>query len=379
MGMSVEKARQLKLKSEELVRAGFDVPTFAAALVDLLSRFIPHSAACVVTLDPATKLLTGSYKFGGLANAHDDDELWAQIEYGTSDPTRMKQIARQRVSALATSQLPGGTTDSIRMRELVHPAGYSDELRMVAMEGDYAWGGVNLFRASDERPFDAEEVALLSSLSGLVVTGLQNALVMDSAQLSVASSAHGPAVLMVSEDNQLTQVSMGSNELLSNLVDELHRSPATAVIAGLVTAAHRFAHGETSLLPRVRLRAPSGKWLIAQALPLASTEQPSGDVIVMIDEARSPDVSSLITSSFGLTSRESEVAELALQGMDTKGIAAALFISPYTVQDHLKSIFDKAGVRSRRELMAKVFFDHFAPSLGSGDDVHTATAPSSSP
>lgn len=358
MTVSTGASVQLMKQVEDLARAGLEVPTFAAALVGLLQTCIPHAAACVVMLDPATRMLTGSYKFGGLANAHGSDELWAQIEYGTDDPTRMSCIAQQDFPALAASQLRGGTTDSIRMNELVHPGGYSDELRMVAQDAQFVWGGVNLFRAADERVFNADEVLLLGALSGTVAQGLQSGLMVRNAAHALANVGHGPAVMLVGDDSELKQVSVGAEALLDHIGSEEHRSPVNSVIHGLVASANRYARGEAAEVPRVRLRTPSGKWLIAQGSPLASADQPSGDVIVVIDEARSPEVASLVASSFGLTAREREVAELALRGMDTKGIAAALFISPYTVQDHLRAIFDKAGVRSRRELMAKVFFDH---------------------
>ncbi|MDQ6807318.1 MAG: helix-turn-helix transcriptional regulator, partial [Actinomycetota bacterium] len=58
--------------------------------------------------------------------------------------------------------------------------------------------------------------------------------------------------------------------------------------------------------------------------------------------------------AYGLTGRERELVALIAEGLDTGGIASQLCISRYTVQDHLKSIFEKLGVNSRLELLTGV-------------------------
>ncbi len=86
----------------------------------------------------------------------------------------------------------------------------------------------------------------------------------------------------------------------------------------------------------------------------------------MLEPARSTELAPLVADAYGLTDRERAVTELVARGHATAEIAARLHLSPYTVQDHLKAIFDKVGVGSRGELVARLFFDHYAPRLTDG-------------
>jgi DNA-binding CsgD family transcriptional regulator len=67
--------------------------------------------------------------------------------------------------------------------------------------------------------------------------------------------------------------------------------------------------------------------------------------------------------AYGLTEREPDVTRLVLRGDSTAEIAERLFISPHTVQQHLKSVFEKTGVSSWRDLVGKVFFSHYEPRV----------------
>jgi DNA-binding NarL/FixJ family response regulator len=90
---------------------------------------------------------------------------------------------------------------------------------------------------------------------------------------------------------------------------------------------------------------------------------PGSRVAVLLEAARPPELAPLIADAYGFTERERLVTELVAQGFPTSEIAARLHMSAYTVQDHLKSIFEKSGTGSRGDLVARLFFDHYAPRL----------------
>jgi DNA-binding NarL/FixJ family response regulator len=56
------------------------------------------------------------------------------------------------------------------------------------------------------------------------------------------------------------------------------------------------------------------------------------------------------SSDPGLTPSVQQVAELAASGMTNRDVAAALFISPKTVDTNLTRIYRKLGIKSRAEL-----------------------------
>jgi DNA-binding CsgD family transcriptional regulator len=86
-------------------------------------------------------------------------------------------------------------------------------------------------------------------------------------------------------------------------------------------------------------------------------------VAVIVTPARSAEVAPLIVDAYGLTARERQVLQLITRGLSTNEVAATLWVTPYTVQDHLKSIFEKTGARSRRELVGRLFFEQFMPNV----------------
>ncbi|MFC4783484.1 helix-turn-helix transcriptional regulator [Nocardioides sp. MAHUQ-72] len=361
-GLAAERVRG---DVEVLSRAGLDLETFLAEATESVGRAVPWVAACLGTHDPGTRMLTSARKYGHLRAVNSHDYEFGLLEYGTVEPTTFTELASADLPAASVALVHHGEVErSGRMATFMRPHfGFGDEARLVFRDGDKAWGAMALFRGTDDPAFTHENVDFLASLSTYFARGVRSGMLARLAG-APAVAPSGPVVVIVGADGQILQMSLGAEERLAQLVGGDAAADPMSPVSALVGAARRYAGGESTAPPRARIRAVDGTWLVMHASPLSGGDGRVGEVVVTIEEARPPEIVALVVAAFDLTQRERDVTQLVLQGVDTKEIAATLHLSAYTVQDHLKSVFDKADVRSRRELISRIYFDQYVPRMG---------------
>jgi DNA-binding CsgD family transcriptional regulator len=95
---------------------------------------------------------------------------------------------------------------------------------------------------------------------------------------------------------------------------------------------------------RVQLRAALAGFERLQAEPWA--ERARAELRASGETARKRDP----TTISQLTPQELQVARYVAEGLSNKAIAAQLFLSPRTIDSHLRSVFAKLGLTSRTQL-----------------------------
>jgi DNA-binding CsgD family transcriptional regulator len=350
---------------EVMSRAGLPLHQFMDEATASVQRVVPFVGACLATLDPETALVSGTRKLGDLEGRNARDIDWAQIEYEIDDPTSLATMAKSGTTVAGMQHaLRGEVERSVRMASLIMPHfGYRDEARVVFTDRSGPWGAIAVFRGTDDPAFSRAELDFLADLAPSFTRGIRTGLLAHAGRRT-APEEPGPAVLIVDANDRLMQTSPGATAQLEEIADVPNTGDPLTLVHALIAGARRFARGDVDRAPRVRVRTTSGVWLVLHAAPLGGTGERAGEIVVTIEHARPPEVIGLTADVFGLTARERDVTALVLRGADTREIAATLHVSPYTVQDHLKSIFEKADVTSRGELVARIYFDQYAPRLG---------------
>lgn len=135
------------------------------------------------------------------------------------------------------------------------------------------------------------------------------------------------------------------------------------VVGALRRALKPETERDRAIVPRVCVRTRSGRWLTLQAERDESHSGRPAGTMILIEPVGPREAAWLNTAAYGLSPREREVVNLVVRGYSNRQISKALYISEYTVQVHLSNVFEKVGVRSRGELLRRLFFDNLYPPL----------------
>jgi DNA-binding CsgD family transcriptional regulator len=341
----------------ELSARGHDLVTFWRECTEVLEAAIPHyDKPCWYTLDPVSLLITSHYHDG----LPEYPLKMLRHEYYGDDVNQIADVVRSESGISTLHEATGGDPSSSPSWHMNMTMGGDQEMIAALRTGGAVWGAVGLYRAPGEPMFDDGDKVFLKAIAPDLATGARTGLLVGEAR--DPQWRDSPGLVVLSEDGELESTTTGVEHWLSDLPDgdlDAGRLP-TAVHAvaarALRTAQSSDDPGEVAL---ARVLARSGTWVVLHGTSLVASG--SRRAAVIVEPAHPARITPLLMSAYGLTDREQDVTRLILRGDSTAQIAERLVVSPHTVQQHLKNIFDKTGVRSRRELVGKVFFAHYEP------------------
>ncbi|MDG6108635.1 helix-turn-helix transcriptional regulator [Dactylosporangium aurantiacum] len=349
----------MHLRSAVRHLAAGDLDAARRGLDTLLRGAVGYDIAAISTVDPATMLWTSCYVSGiDEAGSRERERLLFDLEFCGEDLNGYAELATRRVPVATLREATGGDlAQAARWRLLLHGLGVTDELRAVLRSAGQCWGTLTLYRTGDAPAFTAQDVALVAD-AGTAMADVFRLTLLRAALDVPGGLEHPPGMLLVHPDGALGPVSETAERWLS-LLDDRGRVPS---VVQSVAAAVRAGN------PMARAAVPSraGQYVVLHGSPVSGTTVEDRLVAVIIESARPVVLSDAIVAAHGLTPRERDVTGLAALGRSTRQIANELDISPFTVGDHLKSAFSKVGVRSRSELVAALYHQHYRPRSEQG-------------
>ncbi|HEY8473319.1 MAG TPA: helix-turn-helix transcriptional regulator [Natronosporangium sp.] len=346
---------------ERLTRAVPVGPALVRTLAARLQAVVPGEALLLLRTDPTTVLPTDGVVEAlppGMCQPFWDNELLED------DFNKFVTLARSGTLAATLREATGGElTRSRRYVSLYRPLGISDELRVsfTARDGS-CWGIAQLVRTAGAS-FSSRERELLAAAAPGIAAVLRDQFYAGPTRPVTG----GPALVILDRSGEIDSITPEAREWLAQLGSDTGMRPVPEpvyAVAGRARAARAGAAPEPAC---AQVRTTTGGWLHLHATCLETTVDSGGRaddrVAVVITPAQGSDLVPLLALGYRLTQRERQVLEFLARGMTTSEITARLGISPHTVRDHIKALFGKVGVRSRTELVGRIFAEHYFDRL----------------
>ena len=340
-----------------LARQPTDLVSLWRDATGVIANFVPHyMTPCWYTVDPASLLITSHVQEG----LPEFPAEWLAGEYYNEDVNQINDVLRSTSGLSTLHEAAGGDPSATKRWQRNMMMGGDQELLIRLRSRSGVWGVLGLYREPDRPLFSESEKSFLQAVAPHLADGARRALLIGEA--TDPEDLDAPGLLIITERWEVESATPGVSRWLSELPDgdwnSVQLPAAVLAVAGqaLRTGDGRNRPGEVAV---ARVLSRSGVWMVLHGAALTSGA--SRRVAVIVEPAHPARIYPLLMSAYGLTAREQDITRLILQGGSTVDIAKELTLSVHTVQEHLKSVFDKTGVHSRRDLVAKVFYAHYEP------------------
>jgi len=331
-------------RAERVCAARPDARTLRLRLLAEIGRAVPFDAYAWVLTDPETSV--GTAPLAAVPALAELPRL-IRLRYLTS-LNRWTGLVDPPVARLADAT-SGDLSRSLVWRELLGRHDVTDVVSMVFRDAYGCWAFLELWRTGG-RTFSDADAAELRALVPPVTTALRRAQAQTFAVPPGGDHLPpGPTVLLLSPDLEVVRRTPGTADRLRLLVPR--DDPGPPVPAGAYNVAAQLLAVEAGVdrnPPTARVHLAGGTWVTLRAARLEGER----DIAVTMEASTAAERLGMFGRASGLSEREQELLGHLAAGSDTREIAARMYLSAYTVQDHLKSVFAKTGTRSRRALLA---------------------------
>lgn len=329
---------------------------FISSVGVALSRAVPRDSWAMHAVDPATFIpVSGCFSWLSGARRLSVDALveMAEEEFLAPGINAFTDLARapQTVSAWhLAAEAPRGPSHRFTHYRRV---GITDELRAAFVSNGACWGVSTLCRQGD-RPFSIAEVNFVASVSSRIGAALRRSVWQ---KVPVKAPTFSPAIVVLDEENNIAEMSSGAHLWLEELkVFGPELEPALPLLIAIVAQQTRRRNaGPLTGGAFRRVKTLTEGWVSLRGSRLKGQRDGSQRVAVIIEPAPRDEIVDFMLTSCRISSRERQIALLLAQGYDPGEISKLARLSPFTVRDHLKNVFEKCDVHSRVELISKLF------------------------
>jgi len=262
--------------------------------------------------------------------------------------------------------------------EFQRPQNIREELLMCLRHGANILGMVDLIRSKEEPDFDDRDISKANILAPCITAALHNAFLFSKIEqekntLATLLEHSSKGVLILDYDLRPLYCNSKGKEIclsVSNKGSEqtsgvwsgdlpipFEIAKSCLDLKALQKSGRHFAPahhtGTTFVRHNERFRIES--FLVQDTSRTPST----ASFVVYLEnlcETTHGRVERVIDGEHRLTNREMEIIQCVCKGLTNNEIAEELFISPTTVETHVRNIFEKMGIRNRTELAAHIKF-----------------------